>query len=85
MPRLSSAALATVPTYAVELPPPAHLNEAEKIIFSDLVGTADRGHFRPEDRELVALYAVHVAEMRRLIARKRRSPEQRRGLRISPS
>lgn len=81
MPRLSSAALGIIPPAALELPPPAHLNEAEKAVFRDIVASADSGHFRPEDRELLALYCVQVVESRRLAARKRRSSEQLRELR----
>ena len=81
MPRLSSAALGVVPAYAPELPPPAHLNDAEKAVFRDIVASADSGHFRPEDRELLGLYCIHTVEARRLADRKRRSPEQKRELR----
>ena len=81
MPRLSSAALGVVSAYAVELAPPAHLNEAEKAVFRDIVASADSGHFRPEDRELLGLYSVHTIEARRLAVRKRRSPDDLRGLR----
>jgi hypothetical protein len=81
MPRLSSAALGVVPAYAPELPPPAHLNEAEKAVFRDIVAAADSSHFRPEDRELLGLYCIHVIEGRRLADRKRRSPEHQRELR----
>jgi hypothetical protein len=80
MPRQSSAALGIVPAYAVELPPPAHLNK-EKAVFRDIVASADSGHFRSEDRELLGLYCIHTIEARRLAGRKRRSPEHLRGLR----
>jgi hypothetical protein len=53
---------------------PAHLNETERAVFRDIVGSADRGHFRSEDREMLALYSIHVAELRRLATHKRRSP-----------
>ena len=54
-------------------------------MFRDIVGTADRGHFRHEDRELLALYCVHVVEARRLMMRKRRTLEQQRDLRAVTS
>jgi hypothetical protein len=58
-----------------------HLNDAEAVVFRDLVATADRNHFRPEDRELLGLYCTHVVVARRLMARKRRTAEQQRDLR----
>jgi phage terminase small subunit len=81
MPRISAASLGVVPSYAVELPPPAHLNEGEKAVFRDIVAAADSGHFRSEDRELLGLYCVHVVEARRMAGRNRRSPEHLRELR----
>jgi hypothetical protein len=81
MPRISADALAVVPVHKTELPPPAHLNDAESVVFRDLVATADKNHFRPEDRELLALYAAHVVTARKLMARKRRTAEQQRDLR----
>lgn len=81
MPRISAAALGVVPVVEVEFPPPARLNNDEAVVFRDVVGTADRGHFRPEDRELLALYCAHVVQARRLLKRKRRTAEQQRDLR----
>jgi hypothetical protein len=81
VPRISADSLAVVPVYTPEFPPPAHLGEQERVIFRDVVATADRGHFRSEDRELLALYAVHVVTARRLMKRKRRTVEQQRDLR----
>ena len=85
MPRISAAALGVVPVAEAEFPPPAHLNDAEATVFRDVVGTADRGHFRSEDRELLALYCVHVVEARRLMKQKRRTVEQQRDLRAATS
>lgn len=85
MPRISAAALGVVPVTEVEFPPPAHLNDAEAMVFRDVVGIADRGHFRHEDRELLALYCVQVVEARRLMKRKRRTLEQQRDLRAATS
>jgi hypothetical protein len=65
----------------IELRPPEHLNEAEAAVFSDVVRTADRDHFRPEDVELLALYSAHVVTARALMRKKRRSLEQERALR----
>jgi hypothetical protein len=73
--------MSVVPAAKIEFPPPAHLGAEESAIFRDTVGTADRGHFRPEDRELLGLYCVHVVAARRLMARKRRTAEQQRDLR----
>jgi hypothetical protein len=81
MPRISAAALGVVPVVELEFPPPAHLSEAEKVVFRDVVGTSDYGHFRQEDRELLALYCVQVVAARDLMKRRRRSPEQMRDLR----
>jgi phage terminase small subunit len=81
MPRTAAAFLDVVPAFRLDIPPPPHLNEAEQAVWRDTVGTADEGHFRPEDRELIAHYCVHVAQARRLMARKRRTPEQMRDLR----
>jgi hypothetical protein len=81
MPRISADAMAIVPVHKIEFPPPAHLGEQEATVFHDVVATADRNHFRPEDRELLALYCVHVVVARRLMARKRRTAEQQRDLR----
>jgi hypothetical protein len=81
MPRISADSLAVVPVHKTELPPPAHLGDEEAAVFRDVVGTADRGHFRPEDRELLALYAAHVVVARRLMARRRRTVHQQRDLR----
>jgi hypothetical protein len=81
MPRISADALAVVPAFEVEFPPPAHLNDAEAVVFRDILGSADKGHFRHKDRELLALYCVHVVTARRLMARKRRNAEQNRDLR----
>jgi hypothetical protein len=83
MPRISAAALGVVPVAELEFPPPAHLSEAEKVVFMDIVGTADRCHFRSEDRELLALYCVQVVAARALIKRKRRTAEQQRDLRAA--
>ena len=41
---------------------PAHLSDAEAAVFRDVVGTADGGHFRPKDRELLSLYCAHVVQ-----------------------
>ena len=68
-------------TDSIEFPPPAHLGELEKAVFRDVVGSADPGHFRHEDRELLALYCVQVVAARDLMKRRRRSPEQMRDLR----
>jgi hypothetical protein len=81
VPRISADALAVVPVYTPDFAPPAHLGPAESAVFHDVVSTADRGHFRHEDRELLALYCVHVTEARRLMKRKRRTAEQNRDLR----
>jgi hypothetical protein len=81
VPRISADAMSVVPVHKIELPPPAHLGDEEAAIFRDVVGTADRGHFRPEDRELLGLYCAHVVVARRLMARKRRTAEQQRDLR----
>jgi hypothetical protein len=78
---LSADALTVVPVFKPEFPPPSHLGPEEAVVFRDVVGTADHGHFRPEDRELIALYATHVIQARRLMARKRRTVEQQRDLR----
>jgi hypothetical protein len=81
VPRISAAALGVVPVAELEFPPPAHLNGAEALVFRDVIGTADKGHFRSEDRELLALYATHVVTARALIKCKRRTVEQQRDLR----
>jgi hypothetical protein len=73
--------MSVVPAAKIEFPPPAHLGDEEAAIFRDVVGTADRNHFRPEDRELLGLYCAHVVVARRLMARKRRTPDQQRELR----
>jgi hypothetical protein len=72
-----------IPVYTPEFPPSAHLGDAESAVFRDVVGTADRNHFRPEDRELLGLYCTHVVTARRLMARKRRTAEQDRELRAT--
>ena len=36
MPRISAAALGVVPVVELEFPPPAHLSEAEKVVFGML-------------------------------------------------
>jgi hypothetical protein len=77
--------MSVVPVYTPEFPPPAHLGNAEAAVFRDIVGTCDRNHFRQEDRELIALYATHVVVARKLMARKRRTPEQERDLRGTTS
>jgi hypothetical protein len=41
MARVSAAALGVVPVVELEFPPPAHLSEAEKAVFKDVVGTSD--------------------------------------------
>jgi hypothetical protein len=81
MPRISADAMSVVPVFEAEFPPPAHLGNAEAAVFRDVVATADRGHFRHEDREMLGLYAVHVVAARKLMARKRRTLEQLRELR----
>jgi hypothetical protein len=81
MPRVSAAAWGVVPVAVLPFPPPAHLSEAEKAVFKDVVGSSDYGHFRAEDRELLALYCVQVVAARALMKRKRRSPEEMRDLR----
>ena len=81
MPRISADAMNVVPVRKTEFPPPAHLGDDERTVFVDVLATADRGHFRPEDRELIALYCVHVVAARRLMARRRRTAEQQRDLR----
>ena len=83
MPRVSAASLAVVPAFEIEFPPPAHLNDAEVTIFHDIVGTADKGHFKPEDRELLALYSAQVVAARALMKKKRRTAEQQRDLRAT--
>jgi hypothetical protein len=81
MPRISSDALAVVPVARTDFPPPSHLGDEEATVFRDVVLTADKNHFRSEDRELLGLYATHVVAARRLMKRKRRTPEQQRDLR----
>jgi hypothetical protein len=81
VPRVSADALTVVPAARTEFPPPAHLGAAESAIFRDVLASADKNHFRPEDRELLALYCTHVAAARRLMARKRRTREQQHDLR----
>jgi len=81
VPRISADAMAIVPVHKTEFPPPAHLGDEEAAVFRDVVGTADRGHFRPEDRELLGLYCAHVVVARRLMARRRRTLDQQRDLR----
>ena len=83
MPRISAAALGVVPVVELEFPPPAHLSEAEKVVFRDVVGGADPGHFRHEDRELLALYCAQVVAARALMKRRRRAVEQERDLRAA--
>jgi hypothetical protein len=78
---MSSDALAVVPVGKIDFPPPAHLGDEEATVFRDVVGTADHGHFRSEDRELLALYCAHIVVARRLMARKRRTADQHRELR----
>jgi hypothetical protein len=82
MPRVSAAALGVVLAAELPFPPPAHLNEAEQAVFRDVVASSDHGHFRPEDRELLALYCVQVVIARTLMKRRRRAPvEEMRDLR----
>ncbi len=81
MPRVSAAAFGVVPVTELPFPPPPHLSEAEKIVFRDVAGTADHGHFRAEDRELLALYACHTISARKLMKKRRRQPEEERELR----
>jgi hypothetical protein len=81
VPRISADAMSVVAVAEIQFPPPAHLGDEEATVFRDVVGTADRGHFRHEDRELLALYAAHVVTARKLMARKRRTAEQQRDLR----
>jgi hypothetical protein len=83
LPRISADHLSTVPVAKTEFPPPAHLGNEERIVFRDVLATADKGHFRSEDRELLALYAVHVVAARRLMKLKRRNAEQQRELRAT--
>ena len=83
MPRISAASLGVVPVAELEFPPPAHLSEAEKVVFRDVVASADPGHFRHEDRELLALYCVQVVAARTLMKRRRRAAEQERDLRAT--
>ena len=45
------------------------------MVFRDVVGAADPDHFRQEDREMLALYRVHVIAARKLMKRKRREPD----------
>ena len=83
MPRVSAAAFGVVPIGEAPFPPPAHLGEAEKAAFPGRCRDLRfYGHFRPEDRELLALYACHTISARKLMKRKRRDPEQERELRI---
>ena len=77
---ISAASLSVVPVGRPEFPPPAHLSEAEKAVFRDLVGSVPAAHFHGEDRELVALYAIHVAELHRLAKVKRRPPDRMRAI-----
>jgi phage terminase small subunit len=82
MPRVSAAALGVVLAAELPFPPPAHLNEAEQAVFRDVVASSDHGHFRPEDRELLALYCVQVVIARTPMKRRRRAPvEEMRDLR----
>src|SRR4029077_11841257 len=52
-------------------------------VFRDIVGSADPGHFRHEDRELLALYCAQVITARTLMKRRRRAVEQERDLRAA--
>jgi phage terminase small subunit len=81
VPRISADALSVVPVGALPFPPPEHLGEPEKGVFRDVVASADCGHFRHEDRELLALYCVQVVAARKLMTRKRRTELQQRELR----
>jgi hypothetical protein len=83
MPRISAAALGVVPAAELEFPPPAHLSESEKGVFRDIVASADPGHFRHEDRELLALYCAQVIAARGLMKKRRRAAEQERDLRAA--
>ena len=83
MPRISAAALGVVPVAELEFPPPSHFSEVEKVVFRDVVGSADPGHFRHEDRELLALYCARVVAARTLMKRRRRAVEQERDLRAA--
>lgn len=83
MPRISADALGVVLAVEPEFPPPAHLNDAEAVVFRDIVASADPGHFRHEDRELLGLYCAQVVAARALMKRKRRYPEQERDLRAA--
>jgi hypothetical protein len=83
LPRISSDALAVIPAFKVELPPPGHLGDAEAKVFRDIVATSDHNHFRAEDRELLSLYSVHVVQARRLMKLRRRTAEQNRELRAT--
>ena len=83
MPRISAAALGVVPCAELEFPAPAHLSEAEKVVFRDVVASADPGHFRHEDRELLGLYCAQVIAARVLMKKRRRAAEQERDLRAA--
>jgi phage terminase small subunit len=83
MPRISAAALGVVPAAELEFPPPAHLSEPEKVVFRDVVASADPGHFRHEDRELLGLYCAQVTAARALMKKRRRAAEQERDLRAA--
>jgi hypothetical protein len=83
VPRISAAALGVVPAAELEFLPLAHLSEAEKAVFRDVVGSADPGHFRHEDRELLALYCAQVVAARTLMKCRRRAAEQERDLRAA--
>ena len=50
MPRISAAALGVVPVAKLDFPPPAHLNDAEKMVFRDVVAGSDPRYFRHEDQ-----------------------------------
>ena len=58
MPRRSAASLSVVPLdrRASRLRPPAHLSEAERSAFVDLVSACKPGHFQASDLPLLVRY-----------------------------
>ena len=77
MPRVSSAALAAVPACELEFLPPPHLSADAAVIFRDVIASADKGHFRHEDRMLLSLYCCHCVEAQRLMRKRRLSHDER--------
>ena len=65
------------------IPAAGSFERAEKVVFRDVVASADPGHFRHEDRELLALYCAQVIAARGLMKKRRRAAEQERDLRAT--